>query len=63
METQASYRDQISWACSAQSSEMLPKPHVSPQKNKELAGQKIKASAARRFEQYRAKYGDPKGNK
>lgn len=57
MENEASERDQINWACSAQNSKLLPKKKVSPQKSKERAAQAIKAKVSPIFENYYAKHG------
>lgn len=60
MENEASERDQINWACSAQNSKLLPKKKVSPQKSKERAAEAIKARVSPIFERYYAEHGRPK---
>lgn len=61
MENIAHERDQINWACSAQNSELLPKPKStkSTKAGKEAAAKAIKARVSPIFEKYYATYGKP----
>ena len=61
MENTAHERDQINWACSAQNSELLPKPKTakSVKASKEAAAKAIKARVSPIFEKYYATYGKP----
>jgi len=61
MENTAHERDQINWACSAQNSELLPKPKTakSVKASKEAAAKAIKARVSPMFEKYYAEHGRP----
>ena len=53
MENEASYRDQLQLACSAQNSKLLPKRKQSPQKAKQAAAQALKSQVSGIFEAWR----------
>lgn len=59
MESKAHERDQIAWACSAQNSELLPKP----KSTKKSAAAVIHKRVSPVFEKYYATYGHPRDSR